>query len=67
MEGMDYILWEPGEGPGCAYNPLGEGVKPGEVLVYIDSDDIEVDLKKAVKLGGVTVREKNRDPRYRLV
>ena len=62
MEGMDYILWEPGEGPGGAYNPLSEGVKPGEVLIYIDSDDIEADLIKAVKLGGALVREKTEIP-----
>jgi predicted enzyme related to lactoylglutathione lyase len=62
MEGMDYILWEPGEGPGGAYNPLGNGLKPGDVLLYVDSDDIEADLKKAVKLGGTLVREKTEIP-----
>lgn len=62
IEGMDYILWEPGEGPGGAFNPLGNELKPGDVLLYIDSDDIEVDLKKAVKLGGMLVREKTEIP-----
>lgn len=32
------------------------------MLLYIDSDDIEVDLKKAVKLGGMLVREKTEIP-----
>jgi predicted enzyme related to lactoylglutathione lyase len=49
---------------GVAYNPLGNELKPGDVLLYIDSDDIEVDLKKAVKLGGTLVREKTEIPGF---
>ena len=51
MEGMDYILWEPGEGPGGAFNPLGNELKPGDVHIYVDSDDIEVDLKRLSNLS----------------
>jgi uncharacterized protein len=34
----------------------------GQVLVYIDSDDIEVDLKKVEKLGGKVLHQKTEIP-----
>lgn len=55
---MNYMLWEPAEGPGGGFNPLGETVKVGEVLIYVDSDDIEADLKKAESLGAKVVAPK---------
>lgn len=61
MEGMpemNYMLWDPEVAPGGGFSPLGEDVKVGDVLIYVDSDDIEADLKKAKQLGGVIVREK---------
>ncbi len=61
-EKMDYTMWEPAEGPGGGFNPLGEQVKPGDVLIYIDSTDIEADLKQVVKLGGMIVRPKSEIP-----
>jgi len=32
------------------------------VLVYIDSEDIEADIKKVVQLGGKVLREKTEIP-----
>ncbi len=55
---MDYALWEAGDGSGGGFNPLGEHTKAGDVLVYVDSDDIEADLKKAKKLGATIIQEK---------
>lgn len=59
---MNYSLWEPSEGPGGGFNPLGEEVKAGEVLIYVDSDDIQADLKKAKSLGATILREKSEIP-----
>ena len=61
-EKMDYTMWEPAEGPGGGFSPLDEQVKPGDVLIYIDSDDIEADLKQVVKLGGKVIRPKSEIP-----
>ena len=61
-EAMNYTMWEPAEGPGGGFNPLGDQVKPGDVLIYIDSDDIEADLKKAAQLGGTVVLTKSEIP-----
>jgi predicted enzyme related to lactoylglutathione lyase len=55
---MNYTMWEPPEGPGGGFNPLGEHVKPGDVLIYVDSADIEADLKRVEALGGKVITPK---------
>ncbi len=62
MPEANYATWNPGEGPGGGFNPLGPIAKPGEVLIYVNSDDIEADLKQAVALGGTVVTEKSEIP-----
>jgi predicted enzyme related to lactoylglutathione lyase len=59
---MDYTMWEPSTGPGGGFSPLGENTKVGDVLIYVDSDDIKADLKKVKKLGGKAVRQKSEIP-----
>ncbi len=43
---------------------IGEQTKAGDVLVYIDSEDIDADLKKIEKLGGKTLSPKMDIPGY---
>ena len=45
-ETMDYIMWEPEDGLGGGFSPLGEQVKPGDVLIFVDSENIEADLRQ---------------------
>jgi predicted enzyme related to lactoylglutathione lyase len=59
---MDYTMWDPHEGPGGGFSPVGENVKPGDVLVYVNSEDIEADLKKVTELGGTILQEKMEIP-----
>ena len=66
-EKMNYTVWEPAEGPGGGFAPLGEQqgggqVKPGDILIHIDSQDIDADLKRVVDLGGKVVRPKSEIP-----
>jgi uncharacterized protein len=61
-EKMDYTLWEPDEGVGGGFSPLDELTKPGNILIHVDSPDIEADLKQVVKLGGKVVRNKTEIP-----
>jgi hypothetical protein len=66
-EKMNYTMWEPGEGPGGGFSPLGvqQGggeVKPGDILIHVDSQDIEADLKRVVELGGKVVRPRSEIP-----
>jgi predicted enzyme related to lactoylglutathione lyase len=59
---MNYALWEPAQAPGGGFNPVGPEVRVGEVLIYLDSDNIEADLKRAKSLGGSVLREKTEIP-----
>ena len=61
-EEFDYTMWDPHEGPGGGFSPLGEHVKPGDVIIFVNSEDIEADLKKAVSLGASIVTEKSEIP-----
>ncbi len=62
MPEFNYSLWEAGDGSGGGFNPLGDHTKAGDVLVYVDSDDIEADLKKAKALGATIVQPKQEIP-----
>ncbi len=59
---MNYTMWEDGSGFGGGFNTVSEENPVGQVLVYIDSDDIEADLKKAEKLGGKVLHKKTEIP-----
>ena len=59
---MDYTMWEAGDGSGGGFPPVSAENPAGQVLVYIDSDDIDADLKKVVTLGGKVLREKTEFP-----
>jgi predicted enzyme related to lactoylglutathione lyase len=60
---MNYTMWEAGNGDEYGGFPLVSDDNPaGQVLVYIASDDIEADLKKAEKLGGKTIHPKSEIP-----
>ena len=64
MEGMDYVMWDAGEGPTGGFNPVNEEYKPGDISINVNSVDIEADLKQAVALGGSIVHEKTEIPGY---
>jgi predicted enzyme related to lactoylglutathione lyase len=59
---MNYTMWEDGSGFGGGFNTVSEENPAGKVLVYIDSDNIETDLKKVVQLGGKVLHEKMEIP-----
>ena len=59
---MNYTMWEDGSGSGGGFPAVSDENPAGQVLVYIDSDDIEADLKKVEQLGGNVLREKTEIP-----
>ena len=63
-DNMDYTMWDPHDapGPGGGFTKLDKDTKPGDVLIYVDSDDIEADLKQAVALGGTLILPKTDIP-----
>jgi len=58
MDDMHYTTWEAGNLRGGFPDIDDTMYKPGDVVVYIDSQDIEADLKKIASLGGKTIQEK---------
>ena len=61
-ENMDYTMWEPHDGPGGGFSQVGKDAQVGEVLIYVNSEDIESDLKEAAKLGATVVLPKTEIP-----
>jgi uncharacterized protein len=59
---MNYTMWEDGSGYGGGFPPVSDENPAGKVLVYIDSDDIEADLKKVESLGGKVIHPKAEIP-----
>jgi hypothetical protein len=59
---MNYTMWEAGDGSGGGFPTVSDENPAGQVLVYIDSDDIGADLAKVEKLGGKIIRPKTEIP-----
>jgi predicted enzyme related to lactoylglutathione lyase len=60
---MDYVMFDNEPGQGGGFPKIDNKMyKPGDVVVYIDTDDIEATLKKIVSLGGKVVAPKTEIP-----
>ena len=59
---MKYTMWEAADGSGGGFPEVNADNPVGQVLVYIDSDDIEADLKMVEKLGGKVLYPKTEIP-----
>src|SRR5207248_7655622 len=55
---MDYHMFQAEGGPGGGFPKAGTSMSAGEVLVYVGSEDIDADLRKAESLGGTIVVSK---------
>ncbi|MCK6568894.1 MAG: hypothetical protein DCC59_02470 [Chloroflexi bacterium] len=62
MPEMNYVMWEAGDNSGGGFPQISEDSPAGRVTVYIDSEDVEADLKKARTLGGRVLHEKTEIP-----
>ncbi len=54
----NYVVWQAGQCSRGGFPHVSEGVKAGDVRIYVGSDDIEADLKKAKELGAEIILEK---------
>lgn len=59
---FDYTMWADGVGYGGGFNKVSDHYPVGQVLVYIDSDDIEADLRQVESLGGTVITAKTEIP-----
>jgi predicted enzyme related to lactoylglutathione lyase len=64
VDEMNYVMFDSGNIGGGFPEADDKLSRPGDVLVYVDSDDIEADLKKIESLGGKTVRAKEEIPGF---
>jgi predicted enzyme related to lactoylglutathione lyase len=62
MPEMNYTMWEAGDGSGGGFPSVSDESPAGQVIVYIDSEDIDADLKTIEKLGGKVVHPKTEIP-----
>ena len=63
-QSFDYHMFQPDPGPGGGFVKVGEQppYKPGEVLIYVSTDDINATLAKAESLGAKTLVPKTEIP-----
>ena len=63
-ERFDYTMFQPEDGPSGGFTRTGEDhadgaqTKPGDVMVYVSTDDIEATLAQVEALGGKTLAPK---------
>jgi predicted enzyme related to lactoylglutathione lyase len=60
---FEYVMFDPTEGPGGGFNKIdGEQTKPGDVILYMNTDDIEASIAKAESLGATLAMGKTEVP-----
>ncbi|MCY4539632.1 MAG: VOC family protein [Chloroflexi bacterium] len=50
-----YVMFNLGNNMGTALSPLSDDIKPGDVILYFHSDDLDADIARAAELGGEVV------------
>lgn len=61
-DNLDYTMFEPGEGPAGGFSKVPEEAAVGEINIFVDSPDIDEDLKNVETLGGKIVFPKTEIP-----
>ena len=62
FSGSDYLTFEAKPGPGGGFNVVDDDHKRGEIIPYIQVDDIDAMLSRVVAHGGKTIRGKSEIP-----
>lgn len=60
--GDDYVLFQPEDGPGGAISKVDDFAPAERVMFYVEVDDVEAYLKKAMELGGKPLVSKTEIP-----
>lgn len=59
---MNYMMWDSGHGSSGGFIELSDSVKPGDVILYVESEDIDADLKQAELFGASIVQPRTEIP-----
>ena len=63
MPEMNYVTFDAEGGPGGGFNPTdNDDTNPGDILIYIQTEDIEASLAKIEAAGGKTLLPKSEIP-----
>ncbi len=54
-EEFNYTILNLGESMAAALAPLSDDIKPGDVLLYFGSDDLDADMARVSELGGTVL------------
>ena len=49
---FSYTMFDLGNNMGAALSAVGDDIKPGDVILYFDSDDLDADMARVSELGG---------------
>ena len=49
---FSYTMFDLGNNMGAALSELGDDIKPGDVILYFHSDDLDADIARVGELGG---------------
>ncbi len=52
---MTYTMFQLNETMGAALSAVGDGVEPGDVILYFHSDDLDADIARVSELGGQVI------------
>ena len=59
-----YVMFDLGDNRGAALSPLSDDIKPGDVLLYFHSDDLDADIARVGELGGEVILPRQEVPGF---
>jgi predicted enzyme related to lactoylglutathione lyase len=59
-----YVMFNTGVDMGAALSPLSDDIKPGDVILYFHSDDLDADMARVPELGGTVILPRQEIPGF---
>ena len=59
-----YVMFNTGKDTNVALSPVGDGVKPGDVILYFQSEDLDADMARVSELGGQVILPRQEVPGF---
>ncbi len=59
-----YTMFNTGVDMGVALSEIGEGMNPGDVILYFHSDDLDADMARVEELGGQVILPRQEVPGF---